>query len=98
MTFVRLLLEYSCDVWGSCTVADAVRPEQLQLAAARIVTGLTAYASVSSLYAETGWDKLNTRRKIRKLSLFITLFAGYIGITVRPSVRPSMYLVSATPP
>ena len=39
------------------------RLEQLQLEAARIVTGLTAYA-------ETGWEKRNTRRKIRKLSLF----------------------------
>ena len=70
MTFIRPLLEYSCEVWDSCTVVDAGRLEQLQLEAARIVTGLTAYASVSSLYAETGWEKLNTRRKIRKLSLF----------------------------
>ena len=28
------------------------------------------YASLFSLYAETGWEKRNTRRKIRKLSLF----------------------------
>jgi hypothetical protein len=45
------ILEYSCEVWDSCTVADAGRLEQLQLEAARIVTGLTAYASLSSLYA-----------------------------------------------
>ena len=64
------LLEYSCVVWDSCTVADAGRFEQLQLETAIIVTGLPAYASVSSLYAETGWGKLNTRPKIRKLSLF----------------------------
>jgi hypothetical protein len=36
------ILEYSCEVWDSCTVADAGRLEQLQLEAARIVTGLTA--------------------------------------------------------
>jgi hypothetical protein len=72
MTFIRPLLEYSCEVWDSCTVANAGRLEQLQLEAARIVTGLTAYASLSSLYAETGWEKLNTRRKIRNLLLFIT--------------------------
>ena len=64
------LLEYSCEVWDSCTVADAGRFEQLQLETAIIVTGLPAYASVSSLYAETVWGKLNTRPKIRKLSLF----------------------------
>jgi hypothetical protein len=49
MTFIRPLLEYSCEVWDSCTVADAGRLEQLQLEAAKIVTGLTAYASLSSL-------------------------------------------------
>ena len=32
--FIRPLLEYSCEVWDSCTVADAGRLEQLQLEAA----------------------------------------------------------------
>ena len=71
MTFIMPLLEYSCEAWDSCTVADAGRLEQLQLEAARIVTGLTTYASLSSLYAETEWGKLNPRGKIRKLSLFV---------------------------
>ena len=71
MTFIKPFLEYACEVWDSCTFADAGRLEQLQLEAARIVTDLTAYASLSSLFAETGLEKLNTRRKIRKLSLFI---------------------------
>jgi hypothetical protein len=70
------ILEYSCEVWDSCTVADAGRLEQLQLEAARIVTGLTAYASLSSLYAETGWGKVNVSRKIRKLSLFYNRVKG----------------------
>ena len=35
------------------------RLEQFQLEAARFVTGLRAYASLSSLYAENGWEKLN---------------------------------------
>ena len=37
MPFIRPLLEYSCVVWDSFTVADADRLEQLQLKAARIV-------------------------------------------------------------
>jgi len=68
MTFIGPLLEDSCEVWDNCTVADAGRHEQLE--AARIATGLTTYASLPSLYTETGWDKLNTRCKVRKLSLF----------------------------
>ena len=65
------LLEYSCEVWESCTVADDGRLEQLQLEAVIIVSDLTAYASLSTLYAETVWGKLNPRRKIRKLSHFL---------------------------
>ena len=48
-----------------------------QTEAARIVTGLTTYATLSSLYAETWWEKLNTRREIRKLSaLFYNIVKG----------------------
>jgi hypothetical protein len=39
--------------------------EKLQLEAARIVTGLPAYASRDSLYLETGWEKLIDRRNMR---------------------------------
>ena len=44
--------------------------ECLQLEAARIVTGLPIYSSAESLYFETGWSKLEDRRKSRKLNLF----------------------------
>jgi hypothetical protein len=40
----------------------------LQLEAARIVTGLPIYSSAESLYFETGWSKLEDRRKSRKHS------------------------------
>jgi hypothetical protein len=53
MTFISSLLKCSCDVWDSCTVADADKFERLQLEAVRIVTGLTADATLTSLYAET---------------------------------------------
>ena len=78
MTFIRPLLEYYCEVWDSCRADDAGRFEQLQLETAIIVTGLIAYASLSSLDAETGWGKLNPGRKIRKLSLFYNVVKGDI--------------------
>jgi hypothetical protein len=37
------------------------RLEKLQLEAALIVTGLTSYTSLDSIYRETGWEKLSTR-------------------------------------
>jgi hypothetical protein len=43
--------------------------EKIQLEAARIVTGLTSYASLLSIYKEMGWEKLSVMREKRKLSL-----------------------------
>ena len=77
MTFIRPLLEYSCEVWNSYTVADADRLEQLQLEAVRIVTGLTTYAGLPSWYTETGWVKLYARHKLEKLSVFYNIVKGY---------------------
>ena len=47
------LLEYASEVWDGSTQADANRLEQVQLNAARIVTGLPVFASLDSLYHET---------------------------------------------
>jgi hypothetical protein len=58
-------------VWGNCSQTDNDRLEKLQLEAARIVTGLTAYLSRDSLFQETGWEKLSSRRE-RKKFCFIT--------------------------
>ena len=46
------------------------RLEKIQIEAARIVTGLSIYASFDSIYKETGWETLSTRRKVKKLLLF----------------------------
>jgi hypothetical protein len=46
------------------------RLEKVQTEAARIVTGLTSYASLDSIYCETGWEKLIVRREVKKLNLF----------------------------
>jgi hypothetical protein len=46
------------------------RLEKVQTEAARIVTGLTSYASLDSIYCETGWEKLIVRRQVKKLNLF----------------------------
>jgi hypothetical protein len=54
-------------VWDNCSQTDNDRLENLQLEAARIVTGLTAYSSRDSLYQETGWEKLSSRQERKKL-------------------------------
>jgi hypothetical protein len=57
-------------------VADSERLDKIQLEAARIVTGLTSYASILFIYKETGWDKLSVRREKRKLSLFYDIVSN----------------------
>jgi hypothetical protein len=37
--------------------------ENVQVEAARIVTGDTRFVSLSNLYIETGWEKLKDRRE-----------------------------------
>ena len=67
-TYIRPLLEYASEVWDGCSQTDAKRLEQVQLNA-RIVTGLPVFASLNSLYYETGWETLSKRRTNKKLSL-----------------------------
>ena len=50
-------------------MTDSNRFEQVQLNAARIITGLPIFASLQSLYQETGWETLAERRKNKKLTL-----------------------------
>ena len=57
-TYIRPLLEYGSEVWDGCSINGINRLEQIQLNAARIVTGLPIFASLRSLYFETGWENL----------------------------------------
>ena len=50
LTFIRTLLEYAYEVWDGCCKREVERREKVQLEAARIVTGLTKFASRESLY------------------------------------------------
>ena len=56
-------------MWDSCNQIDARRLEQVQLNAARIISGLPIFSSLNSLYYETGWDTLAERRTNKKLNL-----------------------------
>ena len=91
LAFIRPLLEYSCEVWDNCSQTDNDRLEQLQLEAARIVTGLTAYSSRDSLYQKTGWKKLSNRRERKKLCLMYNMYHGhapsYLCDLLTPLVR-----------
>ena len=67
------ILEYGYIVWSNCTQQGKQDIEKIKIEAARIVTGETKLVSINSLYEETGWDTLETRRKNHKLTLFFKL-------------------------
>ena len=57
ITFIRPILEYGSEVWDNCGSVNSDRLEKVQTEAARIVTGLTTYASLDFIfYCETGWE------------------------------------------
>ncbi|PJE77717.1 hypothetical protein CI610_03355 [invertebrate metagenome] len=71
--FVLPVLEYACEVWDGCSLADVNKLEQVQLEAARIITGMPSFSSKQSLYKESQLQPLSERRKFRKLSMMYKL-------------------------
>ena len=76
MHVYKTLTRYGSEVWDGCSINDTNRLEQIQLNAARIVTGLPFFASLRSLYFKTGWENLADRRQIRKLTLRYKIVNG----------------------
>ena len=75
-SFIRPLLEYADVVWNNCTQCESNKLDKIQNEAARIVSGATKLASIDSLYTETGWNTLGSRRKTHKLTMFYKMKNG----------------------
>ncbi|OWF50811.1 RNA-directed DNA polymerase from transposon BS [Mizuhopecten yessoensis] len=75
-TLIRPILDYGDILWDCLTKAQSELLENLQLEAARIVTGGTRLTSRIKLYTETGWLPLEERRKQHKLILFHKMVHG----------------------
>jgi hypothetical protein len=49
-----------------------------------------SYASIGSIYKETGWDKLKVRREVKNLTLFYKIYNNlapeYLSDLIPPSV------------
>ena len=54
MSFIRPVLEYGDIVWDNCNVRGSTILEDIQITAARIITGLRINSSRSNLYQELG--------------------------------------------
>ena len=96
LVYIRPLFEYACELWNNCGIGNSQKLEQLQLEAARIVTGLPIFTKTEILYIETGWELLSVRRKRRKLQLFYNIVnkhtSNYLCTLIPPTIqRTSVY-------
>ena len=87
-SFIRPILEYGDIIFDNCPSYCSDKLENINTEAARIVTGATKLVSLSALYAECGWEKLETRREKHKL---IQLYK------IKNNLTPD-YLSSLLPP
>ena len=74
-SYIRPIMEYADIVWD-CPVNNLNsldRLENIQLNAARVVTGATRRCSREALYKDTGWEKLHERRSFHRLTLMFTI-------------------------
>ena len=89
--YIRPLFEYACELWDNCGIGNSQKLEQLQLEAARIVTGLHIFTKTEILYIETGWELLSVRRKRRKLQLFYNIVnkntPNYLCTLIPPTIQ-----------
>lgn len=70
-TYVRPHFDYGDTIYdGHITVKDSTRLEVLQNRAARLVTGGLFRTPSDKLRTEIGWEKLTTRRRIHRLTLY----------------------------
>ena len=94
ISFIRPLLEYTNVVWDNCIQYESNELEKIQNEAARIVTGATKLVSLHSLYTETSWESLISRREKHKLTLYYKMLNGmtpeYLSSLVPPTFRSTV--------
>ena len=76
MSFIKPILEYGDIIWDNCSERDAALLEDVEVTAARIITGIIINSSRTILYNEIGWDALSVRRKVHKIILFYKIGYG----------------------
>ena len=73
-TYIQPYFDYSDVVYdGHITTTDSLRLQRLQNRAARLVTGAHFRTSTDRLRRDLGWDPLDARRRIHKLTLYYKL-------------------------
>ena len=74
MTFIRPALEYGSSVWTNITKDQQKEIENVQLAAARIVTGAIKGTPHKEIYQECKWPDTLTRRSRKNMVNFYKIY------------------------
>lgn len=88
ITYIRSLLEYGNIIWDNCSLENKRSLENIQLEAARIVTGATKLCSVHKTYTEAGWETLQNRRTSQKLCQLYKIVNGLTPQYLRNLLPP----------
>ena len=69
LSFIRPLLEYGSLVFDNCTTHEKSELDKINIEAARVVTGTTKLVPINKLLNEIGWQTLEERRTMQKLTM-----------------------------
>ena len=84
-TFVRPIVEYAAPTWAPSTDTNTDKIEMVQGRAARFVTNdYVGKSSVTEMIADLGWDTLQKRRDLARLSMMYRILHNLADIPVEP--------------
>ena len=97
--YVRPKLEYAAIVWDGCPQYLVDLLENVQLRAARIISGAISHTSHALIYKELGWESLADRRRTQRLiTMYKTLnnlTPAYMSDTIPPLTQNHYQLPNA---
>ena len=89
-TFVRPIVEYAATTWTPFTDTETSKIEMVQRRAARFVSNdYRRTSSVTEMISTLGWDTLQKRRDLARLSMMYRIVHHLVDIPVEPYLTPS---------
>ena len=95
-SMIRSIIEYCDIIYNNCTIEQAKSLESIQHQAALVCSRAYKRTHYLAILDELGWDLLETRRQLHRLSLFHKIYYGiapeYLHILIQPfRLRPTRY-------
>ena len=95
ISFIRPLLEYCDSVWDNASTEAKRQLNAVNIEAARTTTGATKLCSIDKLFADLGWESLQSRRNKHKLVIFYKIMNGlapsYLSDLVPPLIQDTTH-------